>query len=219
MKKLTLLAALILISLLLSACTPDSDTLQEGFDFSDEEGVETSALQGFDFTEDETADNNLPGSELPGSDPENDDTGFDFDNDEGLVITTGDSHILPREGLSTWLVSHNDGTATCPEMTVTIWGLEDTIVTLNVGVDAQGFQVSNLDGGDSMFFILLDSGIGGSRYMTDFVPPGSNTTMRYEILFLNNAGDSTDADFLMGDISGTAEGCDIYRSFQGTLQD
>ena len=220
MKRFTLLVALVLMATFLSACTSGvSDAEQEGFDFSVEEDLEISDKQGFDFTEDESVENNDNPGPLPEGEPDNDDSGFNFDDDEGLVITKDDSHILPREGLSTWLVSHHEGTATCPGNTIPIWGLEDETLTFNVGVEAAGIQVSNFGGGESMFFILLDSGIGGSRYMTDYVPPGSNTTMRYEMLFMNNAGDSSIADFMMGDISGTAEGCDIYRSFQGTLQD
>jgi hypothetical protein len=220
MKRFTLLVTLLIMGIFISACTSgDSGASQEGFVFSDEEGLESSEPQGFDFTEDESADNNNSDPNLPGGEPDNDDSGFDFDDDEGLVITTDDSHILPREGLSTWLVSHNEGTATCPGQTITIWGSEDVTITLNVGVEAAGFEVNSFGEAGSMFFILLESGIGGSRYVTDFVPPGSNSPMRYEMLFMNNAGDSTDADFMMGDISGNAEGCDIYRSFQGTLQD
>ncbi len=221
MKKLTLLVALLLVGILFSACTNGtSEEAQEGFDFSDEERVESSAMQGFDFTNDESSENNSnPSPDLPGDVPDNQVPGLNFDDDEGLVISSNNNHVLPREGLSTWLVSQGKGTATCVGNTIPIWGSEDEIVTLNVGVESAGFELNGLDGAGSMFYIQLDSGPGGSSYMTDFVPPGANSPMRYEILFTNLSAEGNVADFMMGDISGTAEGCDIYRPFQGTLQD
>jgi hypothetical protein len=216
--KFGLFFTLILV-VILSACAGDiGDVSEEGFEFTEEEAAEPVLAEGFDFTDGEA----LVVVDEQGfvfEEDEGDDVpGMDFDDDDGLELPDQDIDIFPPEGMTNWLIKHDDGTATCPSQTIPIWGNEPEMVTISLGAGAQSLVVSGMDGGPEIFYLLERSGPGGSLYNGYFQPPGATAEIHYQILFANLV-DSSVADYLMGSIAAEEQGCKISRSFQGNRVD
>jgi hypothetical protein len=210
---------LLILSMSLTACVGDViDVPEEGFEFTDEEAAEALPELGFDFTDDEAlAVDDEPGFVFD-EDEVGDPPGMDFDDDEALNLSDLPDHVLPPNGKSNWLIMHDDGTATCPNQTITIWGNEPVNVTISLGAEAAGLLVSGLEGGPDILLFLEQSGPYGSIYNGYFQPPGANSEFKYRIVF-SSMVDASMADYLDGSITGNEQGCYISRSFQGNRVD
>jgi hypothetical protein len=220
MRRLTLLLASLL---LLSGCSilmsEQADQTEEGFDFSEEEGFDFSDEEGMDFTDEEgmdfTDEEGMDFTDEEGMDF-TDEEGMDPADDEAVDEGTQDGSVIPPLGLSTWMVKHDEGTVRCPTATVNIWGDKEESVVINTGVEGAGLEINGLDGGQTELFIQVQSVPHASQYITDFVPPGSNSTIRIEIVFSSLTGGVV-ADYMEGTITGEPEGCTLFRTFNGTL--
>jgi len=223
-----------IVMITLAACTSGSgNTSEEGFDFSEEEVAEeppeemiftedeaedNAADLGFDFTEDEV--------EEPPSDPS-----FDFtedaepgedqetepENESPDPSNTADG-IFPPEGFSNWVINYDEGTITCPTFTQPFEASPPDNITIELGVDAAALVVRGMEEAPEIFFFLWDSGPGGSQYDGWYTVPGTDMEIHYQMVFTNLSDPST-ADFIMGNISSTLEGCQVSRSFGGTRVD
>jgi hypothetical protein len=245
MKNIKLIPFVLLLSLMLAACASGpGETADEGFEFSEEEVAEeppeemvftedeaedNAADLGFDFTEDEV--------EEPPSDPDFDFTeddsanepasGNDINNGENLDAepvndspdpsNTADG-IFPPEGFSNWVINYDEGTITCPTFTQPFEASPPDNITIELGVDAAALVVRGMEEAPEIFFFLWDSGPGGSQYDGWYEVPGTDMEIHYQMVFTNLSDPST-ADFIMGNISSTLEGCQVSRSFGGTRVD
>ena len=211
--------ALLIVSVSLTACVGDAiDVSEEGFDFTDGEAAEALPEQGFDFSEEEASDMEDEPGFVFDEDEVNEPPGMDFDDDEGLDLSDLPDHVLPPNGKSNWLINHHDGTATCPNQTITIWGNEPVTVTISLGAEAAGLLVSGFEGGPDILLFLEQSGPYGSIYNGYFQPPGANSEFKYRMVF-SSMVDASMADYLDGSITGNEQGCYISRSFQGNRVD
>lgn len=219
MKSKFIFLPILVLIFLLSACAGDGgDISEDGFDFTEEEAAEALPEEGFDFADDEA----LPVDNEPGfvfnEGEVNEPPGMEFDEDEAIDLPDLSDTIFPPEGVSNWLILHDDGTAVCPNLTIPISGNEPEMVAISLGVDAQALVVSGFEGGPDIFFLLEQSGPGGALYNGYFSPPGVNAEIHYQIVF-TNLTDSSMADYLMGSITAEEQGCKISRSFQGNRID
>lgn len=234
MKNIKQFLIISIVMITLAACTSGSgNTSEEGFDFSEEEVAEeppeemiftedeaedNAADLGFDFTEDEV--------EEPPSDPS-----FDFtedaepgedqetepENESPDPSNTADG-IFPPEGFSNWVINYDEGTITCPTFTQPFEASPPDNITIELGVDAAALVVRGMEEAPEIFFFLWDSGPGGSQYDGWYTVPGTDMEIHYQMVFTNLSDPST-ADFIMGNISSTLEGCQVSRSFGGTRVD
>jgi hypothetical protein len=219
MKTRFIFLPLLIFVVLLSACAGHAEVVsEEGFEFTEEEAADALTEEGFDFSDSEAlvVDNEqgFVFDEDEGDDP----PGMDFDDDEGLNLPDQVEDIFPPAGMTNWLIKHDDGTATCPNQTIPIWGNEPEMVTISLGAEAASLVVSGMEGGPEIFYLLEQSGPGGSLYNGYYQPPGTNAEIHYQILFTNLV-DSSMADYLMGSIAAEEQGCKISRSFQGNRVD
>lgn len=234
MKNIKQFLIISIVMITLAACTSGpGNTSEEGFDFSEEEVAEeppeemiftedeaedNAADPGFDFTEDEV--------EEPPSDP-----GFDFtedaepgedqetepENESPDPSNTADG-IFPPEGFSNWVINYDEGTITCPTFTQPFEASPPDNITIELGVDAAALVVRGMEEAPEIFFFLWDSGPGGSQYDGWYEVPGTDMEIHYQMVFTNLSDPST-ADFIMGNIYSTLEGCQVSRSFGGTRVD
>lgn len=234
MKTIKLIPIVLLFSLMLAACTSGpANTSEEGFEFSEEEVAESDPEEMV-FTEDEAEDNTAdPGFDFteeeveePPSDP-----GFDFtedaepgedqetepENDSPDPSNTADG-IFPPAGFSNWVINYDEGTITCTTFTQPFEASPPDNVTIELGVDAAALVVKGMEEAPEIFFFLWDSGPGGSQYDGWYTVPGTEMEIHYQMVFTNLSDPST-ADFIMGNISSTTEGCQVSRSFGGTRVD
>jgi len=229
----------------LAACTSGpGNTSEEGFDFSEEESAE-AAPEEMVFTEDEAADNDPEAgfdftedeAEEPPSEP-----GFDFTEDDSAdePVSGNDSNngenqdaepannppdpsdtaenIFPPEGVSNWVINYDEGTITCSTFTQTFEVSPPDTVTIELGVDAAALIVKGMGEAPEIFFLLWNSGPGGSQYDGWYTVPGDNVEIHYQMVF-TNLSDPNTADYIIGNISSTTEGCQVSRGFGGTRVD
>lgn len=238
MKKIKFMLVVSLVIVSISACTiVTGNTSEEGFDFSDEEmvfskdeGAAANPEPGFDFTEDEiedmpsesgfdfTEDDN-PG-DVPGSDPANDnddDQNMQPENDSSTLPSTAE-HIYPPEGVSNWVINYDEGTITCPNMTIPFEKSLTETINIELGAEAASLVVKDMDETQELFFFLMDSGPGGSQYDGWYTVPNTDEEIHYEMVF-TNLSDPNSADYIIGNISATSEGCQVSRSFGGARVD
>jgi hypothetical protein len=185
-----------------SALYQGTEGTAEGFDFTDEEDLVLPQEEGFDFTDEE-------GLVIPQEE------GFDFTDEEDKPLQENNL-MLPPEGVSNWLVTHEEGTVTCTNVTIPIWGNDDEMVTLNVGAGGASLELSGLDGESSMVYAQLQSTEFGSEYVTEFIPAGANSPVTIKVVF-SNLTDGNTANHMEGFITGNPEGCYLSRSFFGSL--
>lgn len=143
---------------------------------------------------------------------------MNFDDDEALDLSDLPDHVLPPNGISNWLINHHEGTATCPNQTIPIWGSEAEMISISLGADAASLVVSGMAGEPEITYLLENSIPGGSIYNAYFQPPWASSEVHYQIFFTSLA-DGSMADFLYGTISAEEQGCKIARNFDGTRVD
>lgn len=219
MKPRFIFLPLLIFVVLLSGCAGDAGGDSDvGFEFTDEEAAEPLSVEGFDFSDDEAlVVDNEPGFVF--DENEGDDLpGMDFDDDEGLNLSDLPDQLFPPIGVSNWLINHHDGTATCPSQTIPIWGNEPEVVTIRLGAEAASLVVSGMEGEPEIFYLLEQSGPGGSIYNGYFQPPGASSEIHYQILF-SSLAEGSFADYLFGSISAEEQGCKISRNFDGNRVD
>ena len=229
MKNMKIIPIILLLLVTLAACNSgQGNAPEEGFDFSEEEAAEAPPEEmvftedeaeeppsepGFDFTEDEFA--NDPGS---GNDSNNDeDQNAEPANNPHNPSNTADE-IFPPAGVSNWVINYDAGTITCPAITPTFKESPPDTVTIEVGVDSTALIVKGMEEAPEIFFLLMNSGPGGSQYNGWYTVPDAKVEIHYQMLF-TNLSDPNAADFILGDISSTTEGCQVARSFGGTRVD
>ena len=200
-KTLFLLFALTLLASC-SALYQGTEAAAEVSDFTDEEGLVLPEDEGLDFTDEE-------GLVIP------EDDGFDFTDEEDKPLQEN-NFMLPPKGVSNWLVTHEEGTVTCTNVTIPIWGNDDEMITFNVGADGASLELSGLDGESSRVYTQTNSSEFGSEYVIEFIPAGANDPVTITIVFSSLTGGNT-ANYLEGFITGNPEGCYLSRSFFGSL--
>ena len=200
---------ILILALLVSACSGfASNSPEGGFDFSDEEAPSLPESEGFVFTEEEV--------EAP---PE--EQGMDFSEEEVARAADGEAGVIPPPGLSTWNITHGEGTISCPQgLILQIPASPPETVVINTGVEGAALEISGLEGGPTVFFLQMGAGPGGSGYTAEYeaTTPTGTVTISYDVLFYSNADDGV-ADSLVGGITSEPEGCSVERSFFGTRQD
>jgi hypothetical protein len=186
---------------------------EEGLDFSDEEGLsvssdgEASEPGEMVFDEDEAVD----------LDPEPE--GMDFDEDEALDLNQEPAELYPPEGVSTWIFEHEQAWITC-EGYAPIAGSppESETLTITLGAEGASLVVSDLFGGNRVFYILETAGVGGATYAGFLENPSAGGDTQYRAFFYSVI-DQQAADYVSGNLTAVAEGCTITRRFEGSRVD
>jgi hypothetical protein len=221
LKILKFMPVFFLLLVALAACASDpSNALEEGFEFSEEEAAEVLPEEmvfseeeainiepepGFDFTED---NENEPMSE----------TGFDFTEDEPIDPIIPLEKAYPPAGISNWIINHDEGTVNCESLSFPFEKSPPEQVTIDLGVDGSVFFLRGMGEAPEIFFVLEYSGEFGTQYYGVYTVPVENVDIKYEMAF-TNLTDPNAADFIMGNIFSTSQGCKVYRSFSGTRVD
>jgi hypothetical protein len=221
--KITFLS-IILILVFITGCVGDAsfvgeehEVSLEGFDFTEEEANELTSEEGLEFTDNKGLSPESQGFDFS-EEEANEGSGMDFDGDEPLKLPDVPDHLLPPEGSSNWLITHDNGTATCPNNTIVIWGRQPETIKITVGAEDVSLVVSGMEGGSDMLFLFESSGIGGSIYNGYVQPPGASSEFHYQLVFTSSAND-LNANYVMGSITGEEQGCRISRSFEGNRID
>ena len=239
MNKLRLIGLLMVGVLLVAACSGGTaETSEDGFDFTEDDAAAQDDSEGMEFSEEEVSE---PGGEegmVFSEDevsPQESEPGFDFteeedDSEADDEIPDEDPEdnpaedpdvpdtVFPPEGTSNWMINHDEGTITCPNISMPFEASPPEPVTITLGAEAASLIVQGMGEAPEIFFFLLNSGPGGSFYDGYYTPPGSGVEIHYEIVF-TNISDPATADYLMGNITSEEQGCKVSRSFGGERVD
>jgi hypothetical protein len=193
-------------------------------------GGSSSAEEGFDFSEEEAAEESAPGEELVFSEEEVDvpdsENGFDFTDDaesepeEGFDFSEEDvqedlpddennqdpwTQTLPKPGYSDWRITNEVGTMDCTDIQFELGPESEELGRIQAGPEPD-LDVLIAEGvtEEGELYFYKDYSQTAVYTTVDYIPPGGTSEVVYEMTFYNlNGGEY--ADSLEGTISGTIE--------------